>query len=210
VTVVNNNIGDDLYRSDDSGVTWTKITTGITDSMHVVVRSNGDLVYGTQTVGGAVSTDKGQTWTPLVNPPHLNCLVENAAHELWGCTLNFGSNQIPPDGYGIMKTTDLATWTGVLRFQDITAPYSCDATSIQETVCVATLWCGVRSQLGITENPTGCVDPNPDVPMVKPKNPGGGCCTVGSDDAPVWICLASLVGVVLMRPRSRRRRRRPT
>ena len=38
---------------------------------------------------------------------------------MWACTHNYDSPGIPGDGYGIMKSTDLATWTGVLRYQDI-------------------------------------------------------------------------------------------
>ncbi|HEV7558390.1 MAG TPA: hypothetical protein VGO00_23130, partial [Kofleriaceae bacterium] len=104
VTLENNNVGDAIYKSINAGSTWVKILEE-GDSLHAfVVRSNGDLVAGTPTLGAWVSHDGGTNWTPLVNPPHLNCLVENSAHELWGCTLNYGSNQIPADGFGIMKT----------------------------------------------------------------------------------------------------------
>jgi hypothetical protein len=204
-TLENNNIGDALYVSSNAGTTWTPILEK-GDSLHAfVVRANHDIVAGTPTLGAFVSHDQGMNWTTLTNAPHLNCLVESSAGELWGCTLNYGSNQIPADGFGIMKTTDLATWTGVLKYQDINAPLTCDANTVQMSHCVSDLWCGVRSQLGITANPTACPDPNADMPFVKPPDKAG-CCEVGDSGAPVWISLASIVGVLLMRPRRRRER----
>ena len=85
-----------------------------------LARSNGDLVASTQTTGSQKSTNGGTLVDPAHDPPHINCLVEDPAdHSVWACTHNYDSPGIPGDGYGIMKTTDYATWTGVLRYQDI-------------------------------------------------------------------------------------------
>ena len=88
-----------------------------------IVRANGDVLAGTQNDGIYLAKDCAAAgpctaWTQLANAPHVNCFGENHAHELWACSANFSSPTVVGDGYGLMKTTDYSTWTGVLRFQD--------------------------------------------------------------------------------------------
>lgn len=190
-------IGDTIYKSTNAGQSWTTLRSKL-DTISFLVRSNGDLVIGTKSLGAEVSHNGGSSWTPLTNPPQINCLVENAAHEVWACTQNYdvmtgsGSAVTPGDGYGIMKTTDLATWTGVLKYQDIAGPVDCPAGTPQHDSCVAMNWCGLRAQLGITA--TGGVDcsaPGVDGTTdggsnthVNPGTPPKGCCDTGPGSAP--------------------------
>src|SRR5262249_12403272 len=203
VTLETGNIGDGIYRSIDGGASWTRILSK-GDSLSFVIRNNGDLVAASPTLGAWVSHNNGDLWTDLTSPPHLNCLVETAAHEVWGCTQNYGSMQAMGDGFGIMKTTDLATWTPVMKYQDTAAPVACGATALQKTECIDKFWCGVRMQLGITSTVINCdatSDMGPDIVVKVPK----GCCDTGDGVGPMSLALGAAVGILIGRPRRRRR-----
>jgi hypothetical protein len=146
-------------------------------------------------------------------------LYADSSDTVWACTQNYASPQlgITSDEYGIMKSTDLTTWTGVLKYQDIQAPVPCAAGTVQEDQCVQkymdmqSQWCCLVPQLGITSTAINCtgamecfgdvVDGAPDAGItVKPPDPG--CCGTGSGRSSVMLSL--LVAAVLLR-----RRRRP-
>jgi hypothetical protein len=215
---------DSLYVSSDGAVTWTKVLDE-PEHFSFVVRKSGELVVGTKLSGSKRSADHGATWTDLVSPPHIGCLYESPSGEVWACTQNYAQMMtpempaIPADGFGIMKSTDLATWTGVLRFQDIAAPVSCPAGTAQHDSCVEkdmgmpSVWCCLAMQLGITNAGADCsgrlacvASPPPDgmPPPVdgvikSPPPPPGGCCDAG-EIASLWL-VVPIVGVL------RRRRR---
>ena len=219
VTLELNNQGDGLFMSTNSGTSWTKIDEKV-EGISFVARKNGQLVVATQASGSEVSTNGGQSWTPLASPPHVNCLYENAAQEVWACTQNYGMPGVDSDGYGIMKSTDLATCTGVLKFQDIKGPIACAPGTTQADECVGSsmgmpsVWCCLEDQLGISSTePPDCTMPPlkcqaPDGPapddstttMVKPPK---GCCDTG-DGASGAFVLSLGIGVMLMRRRRTR------
>lgn len=227
VTLQTGSIGDAIYRSIDAGTTWTKIFEK-QDEIAFVARANGDLVAATKQSGTFVSKGPGNTtWDPVMNPPHINCLVENSAGELWACTQNYGVMQIPSDDAGIMKTTDLMTWTKVLRYQDIQGPVTCAAGTRQHDQCVydcpdmtydtdpamcpnttPRAWCVLKNQLGITSTAIDCpvaeTDGPPTVDGTKvAKDPG--CCGVGdTGGAPGALALGLGVGTLLLRTRRRK------
>ncbi len=211
-----NTISDAIFRTIDGGATWTKIREA-QDELAFVVRGNGDLVVGGKNTGAFVSRSpsNGAAWEPLATAPHVNCLVENAAGEVWACAQNFGSPQVPADGAGIMKSTDLVTWTPVLRFQDILGPVDCPVGTLQQDACVnpppplPKPWCALRNQFGITSNPTNCpalFDAPPDATSgdgtVKVPDPG--CCDTNAGGSPAGLALGALVAMLLIRPRRRR------
>lgn len=198
---------DAIYRSADAGLTWKQINAKDTSIGAFVVRaglnsqSKHDLIVGTQELGSEISHDDGDTWTPLPNAPHMNCLVENTAGELWACTQNYGVSTVPSDNAGIMKTIDLVNWTKVLRYQDLTEAVTCAAGTVQKDTCAA-MWCTYCAQLGCTPAPSyGCPVPA-EAPVQKS---GGGCCDSGSGGAG-GLALGLPVGMVLLRPRRRRER----
>lgn len=116
------------------------------------------------------------------------------------------------DGAGIMKSTDLATWSVVLEYQDILGPAECAVGTLQRNKCVAASpspWCGLRNQFGITANRTNCpavFDSPSDAAGGDNtlKVPDPGCCDNNAGGAPVGLVLGALVAMVLVRPRRRR------
>jgi hypothetical protein len=214
ITYPDGQVGGDVYRLAPNGTAWTQIAT-YADAVSLLVRSNDELVLGTPTLGAEVSTNHGTSWTALTNPPHINCLAENSAHEVWACTRNYGDTNNPSDDFGIMKTTDLATWTGVLKYQDIQAPVSCAAGTIQKDTCEAQRWCGLAQQLGITATPIDCsavvVDgmfdagdgSNTHVPGDGSGDKDKGCCSTGSGGAAPMLMSLLMAGTLLRRRRTK-------
>jgi len=227
VNLENGQLGDSIYKSTDSGATWHKIlTTMDTFGLSFLVRNDGTLVAGTQVSGsmksanGAGCTSQATcNWVTLTGAPHINCLVENPAnHDVWACTHNFDSPGVPGDGYGIMKSTDLASWSGVLRYQNIAGVVTCDPSTVQATQCVASyqgkpsVWCCLEQQLGITDTSVDCtgvsdcllnpVDGAVDSGTTDVNAPPKGCCNVGGGGGGSLL-LAFGTGALLWRRRKR-------
>lgn len=210
---IENAISDGIYRSTDAGQTWTQVLM-LQDEIAVVLRANGDLVAGTRSSGVRVSRapSNGAVWEDLPAAPHINCLVENAAGEVWACTQNFGGNQVLSDDAGIMKSTDLVTWTKVLRYQDIAGPVDCAPGTLQRDQCVdksiggTTNWCILRAQLGIVADPTVCATltdssvPDDGGVVMPPKK---GCCDNSASGGPMGLAMTAVVATVLGRRRRR-------
>lgn len=220
--------GDSIYKSTDAGDTWTKILSKTSDigGLSFLVRNDGSCVAGTRDVGSWKSpyvTDEGcgATWTDLTGAPHIGCLYKNpATDEVWACTQNTASPQlgITSDGFGIMKSADLTTWTGVLRFEDIQKPATCAAGTVQEDQCVqpymgaGSQWCCLVSQLGITSTAIDCSgamacfgappEPAADAGMMM-KKPDPGCCNATSGP-PLMLTLLVASSLLFRRRRSRR------
>jgi len=209
VELVDNTQSDALYVSTDSGATWTEIRRKATTISAFVARAadaqgKHDLIAGTVALGAEISHDDGKTWTALAGAPHMGCLVENAAGELWACTQNYDVVPVPSDGAGIMKTTDLVTWTKVLRYQDLTEAASCAAGTLQHDACVP-LWCAVCAQLGCTASASYACPVPQEAPLTTPPGAKGGCCDTGAGPGGP-LALALSVATMLLRPRRRRDR----
>jgi hypothetical protein len=208
VEYIDNMTTDGLYVSTDGGASWTLRLSHPDRFLAFVVRAglhagHHDLVTATAKFGTELSHDDGKTWVPLATAPHVNCLVENAAGELWACTQNYGVGQAQSDDAGIMKTIDLTAWTKVLRYQDLVAPVTgCGADTAQEKTCnQSTLWCGVCAQLGCTPSAAYvCPVSASEAPVTR-----AGCCDTGSS-AGGPLALALSVATLLGRPRRRRSR----
>jgi uncharacterized protein (TIGR03382 family) len=204
VTLSDNAITDTIYRSTNGGQSWTKILE-LQGAIAFVVRANGDLVAGTQAKGSYVSTNQGGNgvigtdWAELVNAPHINCLGENSAGEVWACTQNYGAVPLT-DEFGIMKSTNLITWTGVLKFQDLKEPTTCPSGTVQKDKCDTNLWCGLCAQLGCNANRV-CAVADAGPPDGVFVNEPEGCCSTGSDGIPGLLVLGLAVAMVSLRRR---------
>jgi hypothetical protein len=228
VSFENGQSGDSIYRSTNAGQSWTKILSK--DSIFglaFLAKDATTCVAGTREAGAFVSTNCATattpTWTELTTAPHIGCLHKDSAGTVWACTQNYDSVlptvTIPSDGYGIMKTTDLTNWTGVLKYQDIKAPVACAAGTDQEDKCVQrymdqpSQWCCLVKQLFITSTAIDCSGtlsctyvPSADGAVdagtnVKPP-PDDDCCGTGNGRSSAILSL--LVATVLLF-----RRRRP-
>jgi hypothetical protein len=111
-----------------------------------------------------------------------------------------------------VKSSDLVTWTGVLRFAEIDGPVACAAGTVQHDTC-GPQWCILRQQFGAMADPTGC-DPSPDgvldgivdagVPVDAPTTMSpreDGCCDTGGSGRSS-ILLSLLVLTTLRRRRA--------
>jgi hypothetical protein len=203
IKLEDNTISDAIYRSTDGGMNWTRVL-GMGGGISLLVRRSGEVLAATQALGAMRSPDGSLgSWTALVNPPHINCLSENSVREVWACTQNYGGMQAPSDGYGIMKTTDLATWTPVLKYQEMKAPVACAQGTVQKERCDNELWCGLCAQLGCNADRPACT-PAVDAPEEPPEDKG--CCKNSATPAPGALLLVLGIGVLLLRrPRARRR-----
>ncbi|HEX3765586.1 MAG TPA: sialidase family protein, partial [Kofleriaceae bacterium] len=212
VAYIDNMTTDGLYVSTDSGVTWTLMLSQPDRFLTFVARAaknpsteQHDLLTATAKFGTQISHDDGKTWQPLAGAPHINCLSENAAGELWACTQNYGVGQTQSDDAGIMKTTDLSAWTKVLRYQDLLGPVAaCGGDTTQQKTCnQSTLWCGVCAQLGCTPAASyACPSAASEAPVTPPPMSKGGCCDTGSSGGGP-LALALSVATLLLRPRRR-------
>jgi MYXO-CTERM domain-containing protein len=224
ISFVNGADGDAIYRSTNGGASWTQILPTQTSrfGLSFLVRKNGTCIAGTREKGAGVSTNCTSTtgtvtFTELTGAPHIGCLAQDSTGVVWACTQNYASPQlaITSDGYGIMKTTDLITWTGVLRYQDIQAPVACAAGTVQEDQCVqrfenmGSQWCCLTSQLGITATPIDCTGPlgcfyqpdgAPDAGTTVVTPPDEDCCGTGHAKSSGLLSLL-VAGALLLRRR---------
>lgn len=193
-------VSDAIYRSTDGGATWTNIYA-VPDDVAFVRRASGELVVAGRNSGLHRSADRGDTWSDVPALPSITCLVESAAGEVWACTNNVGIEDA-----AIMKSTDLETWTRVLRYADIAGPVDCPADTVQHDVCAAdpNEWCVIRAMFGIAGNPTGCVSEVPQPDLTTVDAPCDGCCCRAGGGRPgggVVMLAGVLVSVTVRRRR---------
>lgn len=205
--------GDAFYLSTNAGASWTKVLELTDAGRGAIYRANGDAVIGTSVSGIYRSIDGGANFALVSAPapdagtpvgPEVTCMLEIDG-EVWACTNNY---QAAPYAFGVMKTTDLLSWTGVMTFQDsITGPVNCPAGTFQQDCCTVhveacpaqnvSTWCFLQSQLGIHASPIDCIpDGEP------PPSHTGGCC-----DASAPGRTAALPTLVIAFGLTRRRRR---
>jgi len=198
-----------FYRSDDAGAAWAPLTTlvDLAGPPSLLLRANGELVLGTRSHGMQSSVDHGATWEPLACPLHVACLAESASGEVWACTQNYDSIELPGDGYALMRSTDLATWSAVMQLHDIAGPVACPDGTLQHDRCESE-WADLAPLLGPTSSSPACVVAPPDGPMMVDAigseapvhGDNGGCCSADGGRGNAFAIL-----VVLLAQARRRR-----
>jgi len=192
--------GDRIYRSSDGGKTFTKVLDVGDSPASLVLRRTGEILVAAPKQGMRRSTDGGVTFQAIEMSPalHARCLVESASGTLWACGENYADEHV-----GVARSADGMTWTKALRYQDISQPVAC-ATGTPQQTCTVQSWCTLRTQLGVTANPTSCPagsdSAKPD-PRVKPAPKG--CCDSGRGSSTTLAAL--VVGATALRRRRRRR-----
>jgi hypothetical protein len=190
-------IGDDIYRSDNGGQTWTNVLSMRDFIGAFLVRSDGQTVIA-GTIGNCIgdpeeldkgcvriSTDGGLTFNAPTTEPKMACIHESG-DELLACGANW-----EPDNFALGRSTDGGqTWEKVFRFAELSGPVSCPETSPQFE-CAAFDWPSLCIQLGICN--AG------DEPIVDPPEEPKGC--LGCSSA------GTTLGLVFLLPWAWRRRR---
>ncbi len=113
--------GDSLGISDDGGQTL-RLPLSLTTAMSCFLkRADGTLLVGSKDGASYRSKDGGATFQPWPNAPHLRALAERG-----GVLYAAGSNST--DGFALASSTDEgATWTPLLKFNQIKGPATCVA-----------------------------------------------------------------------------------
>jgi hypothetical protein len=218
--------GDTIFRSADRGATWRKIfTSHDIYGVAFLARSTGELIVATRLSGAWHSLDNGLSWQALVSPPHIASLSETPSGEIWAGTQNYLGvapvtmlPDVPSDGYAIMKSTDLVTWTPVLRIQDLAGPACAPGSDVYEQCAVidrgiGTPWCCLAVALKITGGDVDCAGPRScrgfldgsagDVTM----HPPDGCCQRSPKQGVTSALLVLITFAYAYRPRRAARSR---
>ncbi|MGE5181720.1 MAG: WD40/YVTN/BNR-like repeat-containing protein [Acidobacteriota bacterium] len=197
----NQSNGDRLYRSTDAGMTLTEVlatTDGIRD---VVIRDANTVLVATQMGGSFVSTNGGQSFGPMANPPQLNCLGQRDDGTLIGCGANWA-----PDNMAVAKSADAGgTWQKVWRFVELYGPLAeCPAGTPEHDTCGDQLWPNIKAQFGCTGPACGALQGQvygaspADTTPVKKK---AGCCDASGGAAGGSLVWAAFAWVWLRRKR---------
>lgn len=187
-------IGDDIYRSVDAGVTWSRVFQSQDDVTAVVVRqgSNGAVVAATALSGVHVSGDGGQTFGASVDDTKVQCLKERDDALMFVCGVSF-----PPDNMALGTGTVVGEWTAISTYDQVTDAYECADGTTQQDVCYDLRWCMIAGQFGI--DAPECVI-GPDAGVDPPPPPPKETCCGASDPGTT----ALLVMVVALGIRKRR------
>jgi len=192
-------IGDDIYRSDDAGATWTRVFQSGDDVTAVAVRESGEVVLATALSGVHVSADGGQTFGAAIDDTKVQCVKERDDQLLFVCGVSF-----QPDNMALGTATVAGEWTTMMTFADVDDAYECDAATQQQQVCNDTRWCPTVCQFGITDPACTCdtiVDAGaPDAGDTE-EPPPKTCCGAGDPGS------AALLALLVAAPLARHRRR---
>lgn len=194
--------GDRLYRSEDGGQTWTDVLDA-GDTLHVAMRSTGELVAGTvksddMTHGCTYrSSNHGATFGSCDYGPQMACVKERGDGEMFACGANWD-----PDFFAVARSSDAQAWSKVFRFHEMSGPLHCAQGTVQYDMCELQQWPSIKEQFGVV----GPVDAG--VPDGEPVDGGKGCCDATSGGEEAAVVLMVVVGVGLLVIGRRRKKKK--
>ncbi len=195
--------GDDLYRSSDGGLTFTKVLEMNAVISAFVVRSDDSVIVGQatpcaddfSTQPDAALPTKGcvrvsldgteKSWTTPTEEPKMGCINERGVdNKLFACGHNWD-----PDNFALGYSEDNAqSWTKITRLGDIAGPLSCPVGTIQNE-CETTSWPAVCTMLGI------CVGGGDDVDAgIVPGRQDAGLTVIPPEDDSCLGCQSGSAG----------------
>lgn len=216
-------MGDDLYRSSDGGVSWTKVLEMGGTISAFTVRTDGRVFAGTATPctdDAPVDADGGLpdkgcvrtsptgelgTWVTPASEPKLGCIGERSADDkLFACGGNWA-----PDNFAFGTSADNGeTWDKLLQFAEIAGPLECPSDTAQYE-CVQAKWPIQCVMLGICEAAdAGAVAPDANPGADAGDSPPGkegclGCQSSGSGSLPLFLGFAVVFWALSRRSRKR-------
>jgi hypothetical protein len=168
--------GDTLLVSRAGGVGLTPAFTVPDDLEAFVALADGTSYLAGSRFGGArLSRDGAVTWPELASPPRMACATQRDDGAVVACGANYA-----PDHFALGRSSDMATWSEMLRFQELEGPLACPESSPVTSVC-GILWPTVMQQIVLSER----ADAGPRDAALADAGPGasggGGCggCGVG-------------------------------
>lgn len=198
-------IGDNIWRSDNAGASWTKVFESGDDVTALVIRQSGQVILGERLTGIHLSSDGGQTFgAALPDSPEVDCMRERDDQVLFLCGKSFA-----PESMALGTSTDAMTWTPILTFGQVEDAYpGCAAGTAQHDVCFANRWCCIADQFNIDDPCAAECDQFP--PDAGPVTPDAGpgenppkktCCSTGTPEGALVLGIAVAVPLLLKRRR---------
>jgi len=164
-------LGDRLYRSRDSGATWTEVLATQASILDVALTDAGGVLAVTLGGGAFASTDHGASFAAMTGAPQLACVGQRADGALYGC----GADR-DPDFMAVARAGADGRWDKVFRFVDLAGPLECPAGTVQRDACSTSQWNVLKEQFGAQGPAAGtCAEPAPDITPAR----SGGCCEAG-------------------------------
>jgi hypothetical protein len=104
---------------------------------------------GSRFAGARLSSDGARTWPELPGAPQLACAAQAAGGPIVACGV---------EAFALGTSTDAATWSELLRLDEIEGPLACPETSPVTRIC-GVLWPTVMAQIAVvTRSDAGPAD----------------------------------------------------
>lgn len=179
---------DGMYRSMDTGLSWTEINNGIPDNSYIgfIVNNNNEVFTGTWNAQTYHSTDYGHSWSPA-SVPDKTFFMDRVGNDLFANT-KYG---------GLFVSTDnCKSWIDIQNG----APYAYSSRVLKrkDQVFVSTIGAGIWYR-NADELPSGIIEQLSSSPLYIYPNPSNGIFNVISAYKNVTIEVINLLGACILK-----------